>query len=255
VKLVVSLDNLARQLTGEDGDADRVAWFTDRVIGAAGPAAPTADGLYWYLEPNDYQERPDYRAAISPRLDRVLAHAYPDAALIRWITPRALSELGLPAEAASERAWSNLDAAARRAPLVTTAPVDGVTLLSFAAGSPSSASLLLAPSLREVASGVVGWPVLAVPPARDRDADRRAFRRIRTAGKAGTARAMPQPAAHRRQPELSYTNARSGAATIFRRAELAWHRSGVRNRAAAVSRNVSTRQPSFEICRSSAASA
>jgi hypothetical protein len=46
VKLVVSLDNLARQLTGDDGDADRVAWFTDRVIGAAGPAALTPDGLY-----------------------------------------------------------------------------------------------------------------------------------------------------------------------------------------------------------------
>jgi hypothetical protein len=131
VKLVVSLDNLARQLTGDDGDADRVAWFTDRVVGAAGPAALTPDGLYWYLEPNDNQERPDYRAAISLPLDRVLAHANPDAALIRWITPPPLSELGLPAEAASERAWSDLDAAARRAPLVTTAPVDGVTLLGF----------------------------------------------------------------------------------------------------------------------------
>jgi hypothetical protein len=166
-KFVVSLDNLARQVTGDKSDPDRVAWFTDQVIGAAGPAALTADGLYWYLEPNDYQDRPDYRAAVSPRLDRVLVHADPGAALIRWMTPRALSELGLPAEAAAERAWSNLDAAARRAPQVTTGPKDGVTLLSFAAGSPSSASLLLAPALREVVSGVVGWPVLAVAPERD----------------------------------------------------------------------------------------
>jgi hypothetical protein len=121
VKLVVSLDNLARQLTGDDGDADRVAWFTDRVIGAAGPAALTPDGLYWYLEPNDYPERPDYRAAIIPRLDRVLAHADPDAALIRWITPRALSELGLRAEAASQRAWSNLSSSRSATPFAPSA--------------------------------------------------------------------------------------------------------------------------------------
>lgn len=166
-KLLVSLDNLARQLTGDDDDRGRVAWFADQVISAAGPAALTPDGLYWHLEPNDYQDQPGYRAAVSPRLDRVLVHADPGAALIRWITPRALSELGLPAEAASERAWSNLDAAARRAPQVTTGPVDGITLLSFAVGLPSSASLLLARSLRDVVSGVAGWPVLAVAPERD----------------------------------------------------------------------------------------
>lgn len=144
-----------------------MAWFTDQVIGAADPAALTADGLYWHLEPNDYQDRPDYRASVSPRLDRVLVHADPGGALIRWMTPRALSELGLSADAAAERAWSNLDQAARRAPQVTTGPKDGVTLLSFAAGSPSSASLLLAPALREVVSGVAGWPILAVAPERD----------------------------------------------------------------------------------------
>jgi len=94
-------------------------------------------------------------------------HADPVAALIRWITPRALSELGLSADEASERAWSNLGAAARRAPQVTTGPVGGITLLSFAAAIPSNASLLLAPSLREVVSGVAGWPVLAVAPERD----------------------------------------------------------------------------------------
>jgi hypothetical protein len=166
-KLAVSLDNLAGQLTGDNGDAERVAWFTDQVIGAAGPAALTADGLYWCLEPNDYRDMPDYRAAVSSRLDRVLVHADPDAALIRWITQRSLSDLGLPDDEAYGRAWSNLDAALGRAPQVTTGPVDGVTLLSFAMGLPSNASLLLAPSLREVVSGIVGWPVLAVAPERD----------------------------------------------------------------------------------------
>jgi len=94
-------------------------------------------------------------------------HADPGTALIRWITPRVLSELGLSAGEASERAWSNLDAALQRAAQVTTGPVDGITLLGFAADLPSSASLLLAPSLREAVSDVTGWPVLAVAPDRD----------------------------------------------------------------------------------------
>jgi hypothetical protein len=61
-----------------------------------------------------------------------------EAALIRWITPRILSELGLSAGEAFERAWSNLNTAARQAPQVTIGSVDGVTLLGFAMGLPST---------------------------------------------------------------------------------------------------------------------
>jgi hypothetical protein len=166
-RLPVSLDNLGRQLAGDDGDARRVAWFTDQVLATAAPAVLSADGLYWHLEPNDYQDAAEYRAAVTLKLDRVLVHADPGGELIRWITPRDLSELGLTAREASERAWSNLDAAVRRAAQVTTGPVDGVTLLGFAMAVPSCASLLLAPSLRDAVTAVVGWPVLAVAPERD----------------------------------------------------------------------------------------
>src|SRR5258707_3945743 len=68
-KLAVSLDNLARQLTGDEGDAERVAWFTDQVIAAAGPAGLSADGPYLCLEPNDYQDKPGAPAAAHPGRD------------------------------------------------------------------------------------------------------------------------------------------------------------------------------------------
>jgi hypothetical protein len=119
-KLTVSLDKLARQLAGDDRDAGRVAWFADQVIGAAGPAALTADGLCWHLQPNDYQDRPEYRAAVSPRLDRVLVHADPGTALIRWITPRVLSELGLSAGGTGPRKLSG-PAVRRDASLIAVA--------------------------------------------------------------------------------------------------------------------------------------
>ena len=168
-RLMVSLNNLARQLAGYGDQGERVAWFVDQVLAAAAPSSLTPAGLYWCLERCDYADSAPYREAISPRLDRVLAHADAAGSLIRWITPRALSEMGLPAGEASERAWSNLDAALSRAERVTFEAPGNVTVVSFAASRPlpSKASLLLAPSLREAVSDVTGWPVLAVAPDRD----------------------------------------------------------------------------------------
>ena len=62
----VSLDNLARQLSGDDQDAERVAWFTDQVLTAVTPDDLAADGLYWLLESNDYPAKAWYRASVAP---------------------------------------------------------------------------------------------------------------------------------------------------------------------------------------------
>ena len=166
-RLVVSLGNLARQLTGAEDDAQRVSWFTDQVIASAQRASLTTDGLYWFLEPGGCQDGADYREPVSPRLDRVLVHADAAGALIRWMAPHALTEMGLSADAASQHAWSNLDTALARAKQVSYPAPGGATLLSFATALPSKASLLLAPSLRTAVEGAVGWPVLAVAPDRD----------------------------------------------------------------------------------------
>jgi hypothetical protein len=73
-RLMVSLDNLVRQLTGTEHDREQISWFIDQVLAAAQPASLTAEGLSWCLEPSHYQESAEYRAAVSPRLDRVLVH-------------------------------------------------------------------------------------------------------------------------------------------------------------------------------------
>lgn len=167
MRLEVSVENLARRLSGGENDALLVAQFTDHVITAARPAALTTQGLYWFLEPSDYQVSAGYRAAVSPQLDRVLVHVSTDGALISWVTGPALSELGLSAEVAAQRAWSNLDTALHRAQQVIIPAPGDVTVLSFASDLPSKASLLLAPSLRAAISSITGWPVLAIAPDRD----------------------------------------------------------------------------------------
>src|SRR5258706_14475948 len=78
MKLLVSLDNLDRQLAGDGGDAERVAAFTGQVLAAAQLTPMTAAGLYWFPEPNDYLVAAEIRAEVSPRLDRVLVHVSDD---------------------------------------------------------------------------------------------------------------------------------------------------------------------------------
>jgi len=127
----------------------------------------TADRLYWFAEPNDYEVSAEIRAPVSPRLDRVLVHVTGDGGLIRWVAHAHLDKAGLTATDAAERAWANLDLAVRQAQ-VTTGEIAAATVVMLAATeSPSKASLLLAPALREVVEDVIGWPVLAVAPDRD----------------------------------------------------------------------------------------
>lgn len=161
----VSLDNLARDVVGDNRDAERVAFFVDQVVAASEPRLVTSNRLYWYLETNDYADEPAYRTAISPRVDRVLVHAKDDDSLMTWIAPDDLQSMGLSARQATERAWSNLDAELRRS-RIETREVDGVTLGMLETAFPWKASLILAPGLREVVSGILGWPVLAVTPDR-----------------------------------------------------------------------------------------
>jgi len=166
MKLLVSLDNLDRQLAGDGGDAERVAAFTGQVLAAAQLTPMTAAGLYWFPEPNDYLVAAEIRAEVSPRLDRVLVHVSDDGGRIRWVTHAGLDAAGLTIAEATERAWANLDEAVRQAQ-VTTGEIAGVTVAMFAAALPSKAPLLLAPALREMIEDVAGWSVLAVAPDRD----------------------------------------------------------------------------------------
>jgi hypothetical protein len=156
-RMLVSLENLQREVAS-DGDTARVSRFVDAVVASAGAseAALSADQLYWCLEPSDYEERADYRVAMSERVDRVLAHLSSDGRLVTWVTPAMLASLGLSESDAGALALTNLGRALEEAS-VESQDIDGVQLGFIGTPLPFKASLVLAPNLREVV-GAVPFP-------------------------------------------------------------------------------------------------
>ena len=165
-RVLVSLQNLEREMNGNGGDLGRVSFFTDVVVASNAARVVVAEQLLWCLEPNDYAEPPPYRVAVSPQLNRVLAEVGADQSWLRWLTPSLLNAVGLSEADAFERAWSNLDAELRRA-TIRTEVVDGVVVAYLDTRFVWKASLLLAPGLRDAVGPIVGWPVLAIAPDRN----------------------------------------------------------------------------------------
>lgn len=165
--MLVSLDNLKRDISN-DGDRGRVSRFVDAVVASAdaSEAVRSADQLYWCLEPSDYEERADYRVALSDRVDRVLIHLSPDGRLVTWVTPAMLGSLGLSQSEAGARAFTNLGRALSEAS-IESRDIDGVQLGFIGTSLPFKASLILAPNLHQVLGPVLGWPLMAVVPDRD----------------------------------------------------------------------------------------
>ncbi len=166
-RTLVSLDNLRRDVAG-DGDLGRVARFVDAVVASAGDpeSGLSADQLYWCLEPSNYEERADYRVAMSDCVDRVLVSLSDDGRLVTWVTPSMLDSLGLSEADAGAMAFANLGRALSEAS-VESQDIDGVQLGFVGTSLPFKASLMLAPNLREVVETVLGWPLMAVVPDRD----------------------------------------------------------------------------------------
>ena len=166
-QMLVSLDNLQRDV-GRDGDAGRVSRFVDAVVASSGESdnSLSADQLYWSLEPSDYEERADFRVAMSDRVDRVLVCVSADRRLISWVTPSMLDSLGLGEADAGARAFANLGLALSEAS-VHVEDIDGVQLGFVNTVLPLKASLILAPNLCDVVGPMLGWPLMAVVPDRD----------------------------------------------------------------------------------------
>lgn len=168
LRILISLDNLERDLA-RDGDVGRVARFVDTVLESASATRSeelSADGIYWALEPNDYEVPADYREPLSRRVDRVLVHVTPDGARISWINRSMLDRMGLSEAEARERGFVNLARSLDEAS-IEWSDVDGVRLGHLTTDLPFKASLLLAPNLRKVVEDPIGWPVMAVAPDRD----------------------------------------------------------------------------------------
>jgi hypothetical protein len=166
-QLLVNLENLERDVA-LSGDADHVSRFVDSVLNSVSVANRelSALDLYWCLEPNDYEEKPEFRVAVSDRVDRVLVALSSDGSLITWVGRDTLRSLGLSESDASSLAFANLGRALSEA-TVQVADSNGVPLAIITTTMPFKASLILAPNLREVVGAVVGWPLMALVPDRD----------------------------------------------------------------------------------------
>lgn len=168
IRILISLVNLERDLA-RDGDTGRVARFVDTVLESASVTPPeelSAEGIYWALEPNDYEEPADIREPLSRKIDRVLVHVTADGARISWVNRAMLEKMGLSEAEAREKGFDNLARTLDEAS-IEWSDVDGVRLGHLITDLPFKASLLLAPNLRKVVEDQIGWPVMAVAPDRD----------------------------------------------------------------------------------------
>lgn len=164
---LVSLENLRRDLES-DGDEGRVGRFVDSIV-ARGPRSASdysAEGLYWSLEPSDYETKADYCVSVSKQSDRVLVHLSQCAGVITWVNEVVLNYLGMTRMEAEDKAAANLGSALSEA-TVEFSEINGVRLGYIGTSLPFKASFILAPNLQKVVGEVLGWPLLAVAPNRD----------------------------------------------------------------------------------------
>lgn len=167
--LVVSLAEPIRIAENAADDDELRSWFE---IATADnrplPAWPDIrHRLRWNLEPIGLQVPDGVGVAISRNLQRVLVEVEPDETRLRYITWPEARSWGASDEAISDAADQGLDRLMTAAAAYVEEPVTGHPVASFETPSPSKASLLLAASLRSSLPERLGWPVLAVAPARD----------------------------------------------------------------------------------------
>jgi hypothetical protein len=164
---LVSLQNVQRDLE-RDNDVGRVSRFVDSVIASASMSGriPSADQIYWSIEPNDYVDKADFRVALSDQVDRVLVHFCQERGLITWVTLDMLKGLELSEVDAGRKAFTNL-ARALTETKIETQEIIGVKVAFLATALPFKASLILAPNLKEFIDPILGWPLMAVIPDRD----------------------------------------------------------------------------------------
>jgi hypothetical protein len=165
-RLAIDLSNLRRSLRGDGHDGQTVSEFVDHIFTAPPSGPAQVDQVYWILERNDYAYSPPYGHSVSRHLDRVLTQFVDDQRQLSWVTTADLSELAQLGRDPGVTAWSNLDRALASSHLHVD-EIQGERIAYFETDFVAKASFVLAPSLREVLAGEIGWPVLAIAPARD----------------------------------------------------------------------------------------
>lgn len=167
-RLLLSLDNLTREFE-RDKDTGRIARFIDTALASGGWARTWAEArakLFLALEPNHYAELSDLARAVSEHLDRVPVLFDPERGAITWVSQQMLNDWSVTEDDVLRRAGENLDGELQDSTLEYK-DIDGMRLVFISSRLPFKASLVLAPNVRRTVEPVLGWPLLAVAPARN----------------------------------------------------------------------------------------
>lgn len=167
-ELLISPDNIFREVarTGDRGALD--LWVAEFLSGPGGlpPYLVARSGLRITLEPASTDFGPSLHSPITPAIAEVLAWTDPEERRITWLSAASLDLWHASASDVEEAARANMDRLLGEAELVVERVRDR-KLAMLSIDSVFKASLLRAPSLREVVGPEFGWPVCAVAPCRD----------------------------------------------------------------------------------------
>jgi hypothetical protein len=165
----VYLGNVRRRVDAGEPLEAAVAHFV-RVL--ALPRGPITDagtlraGLRLLLERREVLDPPVVHRVLSREIALVLAWTDPDETSVRLLTWDDLAGCSLQREDAWAVAGRQMDALLSETPIEVD-QVAGSPVAMLATESVFKASLIAAPSLREHAEPLVGWPLMAVVPCRD----------------------------------------------------------------------------------------
>lgn len=172
LNITANLENIRRNAE-RDGDAEAIRRFVDHILDTM-PAVesrrrawPEASKfLLFSPEPSDYDFGDTVHFEVSPQVHRVLTVTDEDWTTVSWVTNEMCAAWGVSVETACAVAIEN-----------QSALLDGVEIEVSKHGEnklgivpveePYKASVIFAPSFKQLVQPEFGWPVLVVIPCRD----------------------------------------------------------------------------------------
>ncbi len=167
-ELLISPENVFSEVE-RTGDRELLARWVDEVLSGPGGLPPylvARSGLRISLEPATTDFGPTLHSPLTPGMHEVLAWTDPEERRITWLSAASLDLWHARPDDVEEAARANMDTLLRETELVVE-EVRGCKLGMLSIDSVFKASLLRAPSLRQLVEPTLGWPVCAVAPCRD----------------------------------------------------------------------------------------
>lgn len=165
--LIVNTENISRNYR-RDGDARQVVHFVDQVVAASHqpPWVEAKSLVFFSAEPSDGEFGDAIRSKLTDTVDRVLVVTNFGESKVSWVTPAMLEKWRVSREDVENAASGNM-AKLLTGKSLEIRNVDNGKLGMVPVDSVFKASVIFAPTFKAFVSKDLGWPVLAVLPARD----------------------------------------------------------------------------------------